>query len=87
MKVLASAWCIHIENFRNRDEDYYFTSYELAKESFNNLAEQFENYPEFYYNEESNYMEWFDSSYNEYSTVASLYLEGFAAFENPMTEF
>ena len=87
MRIVDTAWCIELENFRGGNEIYHFDSFELAKESFNNLIEQFKDYPEFRKDINGIYVEWFDSSYNEYLTMATMHLDSFVVYEEPVTDF
>lgn len=63
-------WSIELTNYRGNNDIYYFANYEVARETFNVLAEKHKNDDEF--SREDGFMEWFDSSYNEYSTYAEL---------------
>ena len=63
-------WSIELTNYCGNDDIYYFTNYERARETFNTLAEEHKNDDEF--SREDGFIEWFDSSYNEYSTYAEL---------------
>lgn len=72
-------WSIELTNYCGNDDIYYFSNYEVARETFNALAEVHKNDDEFH--REDGFMEWFDSSYNEYSTYAELKLSQVFVFD------
>lgn len=72
-------WSIELTNYCGNDDIYYFSNYEVARETFNALAEAHKNDDEFH--REDGFMEWFDSSYNEYSTYAELKLSQVFVFD------
>lgn len=77
--MVKQYWAIELQNYKGTDDVYYFTNYDIARNSFNLLAEAHKNDDEFH--REDGFMEWFDSSYNEYSTYAELKLSQVFVFD------
>jgi len=63
-------WTLVFTNYRGEDDKYHFANYEVAKKSFDMLAEAHKNDAEFSVGD--SFMEWFDPCYNEYSTFVDL---------------
>ena len=76
-------WSIELTNYRGSDDIYYFSNYEVARETFNTLAEEHKNDDEF--SREDGFMEWFDSSCNEYSTYVELKVSKIFIFDKAIT--
>lgn len=76
-------WSIELTNYCGNDDIYYFSNYEVARETFNTLAEEHKNDAKF--SREDGFMEWFDSSYNEYSTYAELKVSEIFIFDKAIT--
>lgn len=76
-------WSIELTNYHGSDDIYYFKNYEVARETFNALAEEHKNDADF--SREDGFMEWFDSSYNEYSTYAELKISEIYIFDKVIT--
>jgi hypothetical protein len=75
-------WTLVFTNYRGNDDRYYFANYEVAKKSFDMLAEAHKNDDEF--SVEDSFMSWFDPDYNEYSTYVDLVEEPIYINENPV---
>lgn len=72
MKNIENVWSIVFTNFRGENYIVYFKNKESAEKSFKTLYEYAKDFDEFDYDKSDNYISWFDSSYNEYSTYAIL---------------
>jgi hypothetical protein len=70
-------WCLVLDNYEEEDSVIYFDSFETAKANFLSLAKKHEDFDEFEMEaDEENKVfacTWFDPSYNEWSTYASLH--------------
>jgi hypothetical protein len=75
-------WTLIFANYRGNDDRYYFANYEVAKKSFDMLAEAHKDDEEF--SVEDDWMTWFDPNYNEYSTYVDLVEEPIYINENPV---
>lgn len=63
-------WALILDNYECADDIFYFANYDIAKQNFDVICENYKNYKEFKKTDKR--CSWFDPKYNEYSTFVSL---------------